>query len=488
MRRLFGSTLTVGAIGIAIASFALTGVSQATTDDDVFTKITQVNVASTAITCNFAHAKTPTDTSYFTFDISWVGAARGEYLLADSSHGRPSSDNQGGVLSGATDGDVLLIDVDNPGNGAIPILPPQNDPFAGRRCDNNTNFGGVVGTPSRNEISGPNGLFTVNDTEVWVGDGPSRFNPGQSLSGTGAATDYKEDRCDSSVRVFSLLTRRQTDHINVHGCFRTDEGAFDPVEQVVLFANPSENPLVAAKDMHARQVDNSPFITLISAQPTGSDNDDHGDYDDRGDRDHQGHHAILKQINFDGTNHTIDARNIGIEQAVYVRQTGLFYIAIPGPGSSGSLAVVDPRPGPNQFTVVKNIPLTGCAPTGAALGPNETLILGCGDQVYNIVTGALTPISDSLISLACDEVAYDGSSHFASACLTKQSAGNFDLLVSDAHTLNFDTRFSGAPGAHSVAGDPASARFWFPAYGGVCGANQACVAVLGGDDTDAQGP
>ena len=159
MRRLFGSSLSVGAIGIAIASFGLTSGSRAA-DTDSYAKLTQVNVASQAITCNFKTA----DTSFFTFDINWVGVARGEYLLADSSHGRPSSDSQGGLLSGATDGDILLIDIDNPGKSPIAILPPKDDPFAGRRCDDNTSFGGVPGNPSRNEISGPDGLFTVNDT------------------------------------------------------------------------------------------------------------------------------------------------------------------------------------------------------------------------------------------------------------------------------------------------------------------------------------
>src|SRR5215471_3884249 len=127
MRRLLGSSLTA-AIGIAVASFGSISVSQAA-DTDNYKKVTQVNVASQAITCHFA---TP-DTSFFGFDISWVGTPRGEYLLAESSHGRPSSDTEGGLLSGATDGAILVINVDNPGAGASFILPPKNDPFAGKR-------------------------------------------------------------------------------------------------------------------------------------------------------------------------------------------------------------------------------------------------------------------------------------------------------------------------------------------------------------------
>ena len=478
------------ALGIAIASFGLTSASHAA-DTDNYGKLTQVSVPAVPITCHFTNPAT--DISNFTFDISLVNAARGNYLLADSSHGSPSSDTEGGLLSGATDGDVLLIDTDHPGNGPTFILPPKNDPFAGRRCDDNTAFGGVPGNPSRNEISGPNGALIVNGIEVWVGDGPSRFNPGQ----TNSAKDYATDPCDSSVRVFSLRTGEETDHINLHGCFRTDEGEFDPVDQVVLIANPSEQTAVAAIDPNARPINRSTFVSLISARDDrdGDDGDDHDHDGDRHDHDDgHGHHTILKQISFDGTNGTIKA-DAGIEQAVYVRQAGFFYIAIPGTSADpndGYLTVVDPRPG--QLKVVENIPLPGCAPTGNALGPNETLMLGCGDQMYDIKAGKLTTVAGP-IGVACDEVTYDaGSGHWASACITTTSHGAFDLLVVDAFTKAFDIEIPGASGAHSVAADPVTATFWLPAFqpptqvvGPCSGPGQACVAVYGGDDSDFSG-
>lgn len=467
MRRLLGSSLTFGAIGIAIAGFGFAHVALAQTDTDTFSKVTQVDVPASNIVC-FGN---PSDTGFFTFDISLVDAARGQYLLADSSHGTPSADTEGGLLSGATNGDVLVINTDNPDAGATTMLPPKNDPFAGRRCDDNTSFGGVPGSPSRNEISGPNGALLVNDLEVWVGDGPSRFIPGQ----TNSATDYINDPCDSSVRVFSLITGKQTDHINLHGCFRTDEGTFDPVDEVVLIANPSEKGSVAQVDKNARPIARSAFISLISALDTeGND----GTVKDR--------HTVLAQIPFNGKNGTINA-DAGIEQAAYDRQTGLFYVAIPGTAedpNDGYISIVDPK----QMKVVGNTFLPGCAPSGNWLGPNQTLILGCGDQAYDIATNTLTKIPNSPFAPACDETTYDaGSGHFASACITATSKGAFDLLIADAHTLQFDVDFSGAPGAHSVAADPTSSTFWFPAYGGLCGANTACVAVIGGDDTDQQG-
>jgi hypothetical protein len=478
----WGLALSHFAIG-AIATLGLTTGARAA---DTYALTTTVSVPPHGITCNFAESGF-TDTSFFTFDISLIDAARGQYTLSDSSHGRPSSDTEGGLLSNATDGDVLLADVDNPSAGVTPMLPPQGDPFAGRRCDDNTSFGGVPATsassPSRNELSGPNGALLVNDLEVWTGDGPSRFVPGQ----TNSATDYINDPCDSSVRVFSLITHQQTDHINLHGCFRTDEGTFDPVNEVVLIANPSEQPSVAAIDPHAHAVNHSAYINLISARDdrdvdafaTGSaawNLPDHQNWDGIG------HHQILKQINFDGTNGTIKA-DAGIEQTAYDRQTGMFYVAIPGTledPNDGWIVVVDPRPG--HLDVVQNIPLPGCAPSGNWLGPNETLILGCGDYIFDIKTSTLVLQSTigGPVGVACDETTYDaGSQNFGSACITTTSKGSFDLLIVNANTQTFTQALTVAPGAHSVAADPVTETFWLPAYQGVCGTGNACLAVFG---------
>jgi hypothetical protein len=476
------------AAGIAIVSLGMAGMAHAG-DTDGYAKTNQVNVPVNVETCTFS--PTLTTSTPFSFDISWVAQARGEYLLAERSHGRLSNDTEGGRLSGGTSGDLLLINTDDPGAGAGYILPPRNDPFAGHRCDSNADFGGVISGPpghqtSRNEIEGPNGVFTVNDTEAWVGDGPSHFTPGQ----TDTAADYKNDPCDSSVRVFSLITRRQIDHINVHGCFRTDEGAFDPVDQIALWANPSDQNSVRLIDPHARAVDRSPFITLISTRPGDRD----GDRDHRwGDDDHRGgHHEILKQINFDGTNGTVMASG-GIEQAVYSRQTGLFYIAVPanaasGPGSDGWVTVIDPRPG--HFGEVTNYALkTGSCdggPAGAALGPNHELLLGCGgfggEVVVDISNLAASTASPTILpdgSSSCDEVAYDGGSgHFGGACFTV-APGQFEVLINDARPLQFDVNVpnSRASGAHSIAADSVNDEFWVPKFGGDCGTGVACVAV-----------
>jgi hypothetical protein len=471
------------ALGLAIASLAFVGVARA--DNDGISKLSQTTVTKQPITCTFTEGAPTTNTTNFSFDISWVDPNDRAYFLADRSHGAPSTDTEGGTLSGATTGDVLYIDINNP-TTATPLIPPANDPFAGVRCDANANFGGS-NSAGRNEITGPNGVFTVNNTEAWVGDAPSYFTPGQ----TNSASDYASDPCNSSVRVFNLISRQQTDHINVGGCFRTDEGAFDPVDQVAIFANPSEQSSVQGINHNATGVDHSPFVTLISTQPVAAGQ----------------HHKILAQINFDGTNGTVLADE-GIEQAAYSQETGMFYVAIPGTSTnpSGYVAVVDPRHGGNgdgsddnnghgnSIHVVDNFKLTNnCAPNGAAMGPGTELFLACSagpEQVIDARNGHLIAVLTGTTG-GCDEGYYNaGDNSFYGAC-TDSNANRFDNLdISDAQPPKFDAAINvGAGGAHSVAADSVTVTEWMPMFGGACGAGVPCVAVYGssgGDDPGAQ--
>lgn len=530
------------AIGIAIGSLSLAGIARADAvgDNDSIANTSNVPVVGHAMACaqvptvNTGASWTP---SSFSFDISWVDPENRAYYLADRSHNGVSAGNGGG-------GDVMVLDINNvsltsantqlpdPGTASAEgfyLLPPAADPMAGIRCDQNAAFGGTSGV-GRNELTGPNGAFTVNHTEVWVGDGPSndwqptQFDAGAHLLNAGGAItscasvgakctydgnahDYAADPCDSSVRVFDLVSRQQTDHINVHGCFRTDEGAFDPVDQVALFANPSEQGSLQGVATGFTAVDHAAFVTLISTRPKA------------GGPATKDAHKILKQIDFDGTNGTVLA-DMGIEQAVYSKDTGLFYIAIPGTSSnpSGYVTVIDPRSdGDNgsgfgsghgngndnqgdddggNIHVVRNIALTGgCAPNGAALGPNFELALFCSSasiQIIDIRSGRLV----SLISQTtggCDEGTFNaGDNHFAGACTDGAAQDNIDVI--DADPPQFDmSATTGAAGAHSIFADPVTVSFWQPAAAAsvagpnihsACGANP-CVLIwksTGGDD------
>lgn len=446
----FGRHIVFSFMGLIVIA-SMIAVHPAKADDNV-TKTGQVNVPAISNSGSGPTGCTPTS---FSFDISWVDPRIHAYFLADRTHGENAR------------GDALMIDINNLAAGPVYITPPANDPFAGIRCDQNAAFGGTGGA-GRNEITGPNGIFTVSNgngvghPQAWLGDAPSDFSYGQ----TNTAADYASDPCDSSVRVFDITTRTQIDHINVGGCFRTDEGAYDPKDQIALFANPSEQPVPSS---HATALNNSPFITLISTKPG---------------------HKILRQINFDGANGTFNA-NGGIEQAVYSPDTSLFYIALPGNSAApndGAVAVVDPK----SLSVVENFAVTGCSPNGAALGPNDELLLGCSagpEQVIDIRSGSLVA-SITGTTGGCDEVAYNaGTNHFAGACTDSNTGSTDNLDLSDANPpITFDQAINtGARGAHSVAADPNTMTEWMPVFGGVCGTTpttQACIAIFGGGRAD----
>ncbi|HEY1505518.1 MAG TPA: hypothetical protein VGF92_14520 [Stellaceae bacterium] len=467
------------ALGFAIASLACAGVARA--DSDGITKLSQTTLTVQPITCTFTEGTPTTNTTNLSFDISWIDAADRAYFLADRSHGAASANNQGGKLTGATTGDILYININSP-TTSTPLTPPANDPFAGVRCDANAAFGGT-NAAGRNEITGPNGVFTVNHTEAWAGDGPSYFNPGQ----TNSAADYATDLCDSSVRVFDLISHQQIDHINVGGCFRTDEGAFDPVDHVAIFANPSEQSSVQKINSHATAVDHSPFVTLISTRPVAPGQ----------------HHNILAQINFDGTNGTVLADE-GVEQSVYSPKTGLIYVNIPGTSTnpSGYVTVIDPRHDGDRdgdhdgddhgrgIHVVTNFKLTNnCAPNGSAIGPDNELFLACSagpEQIIDIRNGHLIKLLTGTTG-GCDEGAYNpGDNSFYGACTDSNSPPTDNLDISDAQRPAFDTAINtGATGAHSIAADRVTVTEWMPMFGGACGTGIACVAVYGstgGDD------
>ncbi|HKT17658.1 MAG TPA: hypothetical protein VJR47_06430 [Stellaceae bacterium] len=449
---------------VALGALLLSAATiSAKADTDNITKTSTVPVPAISMSGGGGAGCTPTS---FSFDISWVDPFVHVYLLADRTHG------------GASNGDIMMISIDavnltSPNTlsqGTTFLTPPAADPFAGIRCDQNAAFGGSAAA-GRNEITGPNGVFTVNHVEAWAGDGPSPFAFGQ----TNKAADYVNDKCDSSVRVFNLVTGKQTDHINLHGCFRTDEGAFDPVDQLALFANPSEQPLPGNANAHALNA--SPFISLISTIPVMP-----GD-----------HHKIVKQINFDGTHGTI-AANGGIEQPVYVQDTGLFYIAVPGDAAhpdDGWITVVDPNADHHgDIRVMRNIPTPGCNPHGLAIGPDDKLFLGCNSGPEEVMDARSGHVLATLTQTAggCDEVAFNaGDNHFVGACNDGAGPGQFGYDQVDADPIAVDqAKVPTAPGAHSIAADAVTVSSWIPAFGGAaCTTGVACVAIYtssGGDD------
>jgi hypothetical protein len=216
----------------------------------------------------------------------------------------------------------------------------------------------------------------------------------------------------------------------------------------------------------------------------------------------------VKKISFDGTGGSVLA-DMGIEQAVYSKDTGFFYVNVPGTTAnpSGYVAVIDPRDndrndgqqnddqqndhghGQQGPHVVTNFKLSGnCAPTGGALGPNDELALFCSngpEQVIDIRDGFLIRSIAGTFG-GCDEGAFNaGDDHFVGACTDNNAGATDNLDISDANPIKFDAAIdTKTKGAHSVAADRITVSDWQPASagtganpGGLCGANP-CVLIF----------
>ena len=140
---------------------------------------------------------------------------------------------------------------------------------------------------------------------------------------------------DSSVKVVDLNLYKIIDVVPTNGTKRADELAYDPRDHLIAIANDADTP---------------PFISLISTV--------HGD------------RHVVRKIPFPmATN--------GIEQTVWDPNTGYFYTSIPQIGGykdNGAIMVTDPLSG----TVLASFGVNKCQPAGLALGPNDTLFVGCG--------------------------------------------------------------------------------------------------------------
>ncbi len=301
---------------------------------------------------------------------------------------------------------------------------------------------GFAGAFANHAVSGPDGLIVVNHSEIWAGDG------------------------NSTVKVINIASHQITDIIPTGGVERADEGVYDPVDQVVLIANDAETPF--------------PFISLISSVP-----------------DQSGVHQVLGRITFDGSSSvTSEGKSIklpaatnGIEASQYDPATGLFYLDLPQNGSNenvGATVVINPR----TFTVEKVFTITGCQPTGMAIGLNNQALLGCSAtndakatplpaQVISLITGqklATFPIKGN------DEVWFNpGDDNYYAAGETNVPTS---LGIIHAVTLKFDEIIPLVPGAHSVAADPISNRVFVPLGAGsvntIC--PNGCIGIYRSSD------
>jgi hypothetical protein len=340
------------------------------------------------------------------FDISFVDPTSGLYILADRT------------------------------NASVDFFDTRSDRFIKRIGG----FAGVVANPTTgaadSNLSGPDGVTVVANTQVWAGDG------------------------DSTLKVIDIASAKVIDTISTGGKARADEMAWDAADHILAVANDADTP---------------PFITLINTDT----------------------HHILQKIFFDGTQGTPNATLTGIEQTQWSPETGQFYVSVPqitpSDPTKGGVAVINPA----SLSVTAVYPVSDCTPAGLALGPNYQALVGCSaafgsspnvvsqSLVINVKTGSIVKTIPEVGG--SDEVWFDPGSenYYLAARSDTTSTGTVMPVLGtvDAQTNSFENNISTSTSAHSVAADSVTRRVFvpigFPAAGTTDRTNPCPVVTRG---------
>jgi len=243
---------------------------------------------------------------------------------------------------------------------------------------------------------------------------------------------------DSTVKVIDLTTNSIVATISTGGKLRTDEMTYDPKDNLVISANNADDP---------------PFASIISVASR----------------------TVLKTIPFP------NATN-GAEQPVYDAQTGMVYLSVPATKASpgGEMAVIDPV----KMAVVGSYPLTNCGPNGAALGPGNQLLAGCGNSGRSIILDKTNGnvLADFTNNGGSDEVWFNPGDHRYYLAETNDQ----NLGIIDASTFTGWVVQSGV-GAHSVAADWSSNHVFVPIGATDPACPNGCIAVYSSANLENRG-
>ena len=385
------------------------------------------------------------------FDISWVNPDRAEYYLADRS------------------------------NAGIDVIDTKHNTF--KRTI--PGFVGVklnaAGTAVNNNISGPDGV-TSHGRWLYAGDG------------------------DSTLKVIDLDAPTASaikQSVPTGGTTRVDEMALTTDGKLLFAANNAEDP---------------PFGTLFRANGDNSTSNV----------------SILTRVLVSSA---IVPAGVGlsIEQPTWEPQTRRFYTSIPviannptgcnygqlsGPITChGGLLVIDPTKltsptatigafDPSTNTGV--VPLNGCGPNGATVGPHANLLLGCTPQnnpsdrttlVINAKTKNFANIgnitgSDEVWFNSGDNRYYTGSSRdcgTGGTCPNPPLFPGFAVLGVIDGTSVLIEKIPQSSASHSVAADSKRNTIFVPQVApasvvgsggdittvgqGICGSMNGCIAV-----------
>jgi hypothetical protein len=355
-------------------------------------------------------------------------------------------------------------------NAAVDVFSAQTNTFVGQIAGVPA-FQGIQptppGQPANNAISGPDGVVVVNGAvgfpnqhQLWVGDGNA------TLAGFNLSTSLTNPATISGTPI-SLGPAATAK--------RVDEGAFDPKDNLLVFANNAATP--------------TPFTTLVNAT----------------------NNAIVAKTVFDGTTQHGKPTPVatGIEQPAWDKNTQSFYVAVDNAGPGG-IAQMDITGAVTHFYDFSDAAFLGagsvCGPTGVAVsnvGGGTQLTIACGDATSKqslifdpTKNGGNGQILTKLTQVVGgDEVWVDPNN--STAYLTGvDGSGNRVLAIVDLTTDTWKQNVPTGPGAHSVAVDPITGEAFVPvggfvAYpslpggwgtspgsGAVCGDNLGCVLVF----------
>jgi DNA-binding beta-propeller fold protein YncE len=313
--------------------------------------------------------------------------------------GKPLSD-YGAVFVDQNTGKGYLTNRDNK---AIDIFDTRTDKFLMR-------VEGFVGTRESSPVSGPQGVVTVNGgTQAWAGDG------------------------DSTIKVIEVATGKITDTLKTGGKKRIGELAYDPQDQIVLAANPNDEP---------------PFVTLWSSKPG---------------------HALIAKID-------LATATDGIERPGYFLPTGAFYVPLPKLEHSevtGGLAEIDPR----TAKLVTIHRLENCVPHNLAEVDTALLYMAC-----DYPGGALAIFDPRLGKTVAMVPKLGGSGQNAANSRVHQVYDAVNrhpdgprLLVIDTQSRTLLQAIPAAKGAHAVAVSQNNGHVYLPiGKEGACG---GCILV-----------
>jgi hypothetical protein len=320
----------------------------------------------------------PGSTPAFSYDIGGVDPSLHHYYLADRTN--------------------KALDVIDTRTNVLRQIP---GPYAGI-------------TPSNNN-AGPDGVvFIPGNPVVYVGDVNS-----VKLVDTNAGT-----------------TLAKTISITNSG-FRTDEGCYDKDDNLVMFANPADNP---------------PFDTWINASTN----------------------AIVAKLPYPGS--------AGLEACVYDPATKTFFLNNDGTPANpnGELDTVTAASVLAGTPAIANAYSEGnCAPTGLDLGPNHQLVVGCdapqGDPQLTLIMNTSGAIVKTINGVGGeDEVAYDPFTNRYYTASRDWTANGISqtgsatavfvpvLGVIDASTNTWLANIPTGKGSHSVAADSSTGHVFVP--------------------------